>query len=63
MNIRQHSNGQRRCNSPRGPTWPMAKLPGVQLTQPTGKQRTFADVGALAKWSVANALGDGKQIN
>jgi PAS domain S-box-containing protein len=33
------------------------KLPGVQLTQPTGEQRTFADVGELAKWSVANALG------
>ena len=37
-------------------------LPGVQLTQPTGEQRTFADVGELAKWSVANALDDGKQI-
>ena|ERR1700722_431970 len=32
------------------------KLPGVQLTQPTGEQRTFADVGELAKWSVANAV-------
>jgi hypothetical protein len=38
------------------------KLPSVQLTQPTGEQRTFADVGELAKWSVANALDDGKQI-
>jgi hypothetical protein len=25
------------------------KLPSVQLTQPTGEQRTFADVGELAK--------------
>jgi hypothetical protein len=24
------------------------KLPGVQLTRPTGEQRTFADVGELA---------------
>jgi hypothetical protein len=38
------------------------KLPGAQLTQPNGEQRTFADVGELAKWSVANALDDGKQI-
>jgi len=38
------------------------KLPGVQLTQPTGEQRAFADVEELAKWSVANALDDGKQI-
>ena len=37
------------------------KLPGVLMTQPTGERRTFADVGELAKWSVANALGDGKQ--
>jgi hypothetical protein len=37
------------------------RLPGVQLTQPTGEQRTFADVGELAKWSVANAVDGGKQ--
>jgi hypothetical protein len=37
------------------------KLRGVQLTQPTGKQRTFADVEELAKWSVANAVDGGKQ--
>jgi hypothetical protein len=34
------------------------RLPGVRLTHPTGEQRTFADVGELAKWSVSNALGD-----
>jgi hypothetical protein len=37
------------------------KLPRVQLTQPNGEQRMFADVGELAKWSVANALDNGKQ--
>jgi hypothetical protein len=37
------------------------KLPDVQLTQPTGKRRTFADVGELAKWSVGNAVDGGKQ--
>jgi hypothetical protein len=36
------------------------KLPGVQLTRPTGEQPKFADVGDLAKWSVAHALDDGK---
>ena len=38
------------------------KLPAVQLTQPNGEQRTFADVAELAKWSVANALDVDKQI-
>ena len=37
------------------------RLRGVQLTQPTGERRTFADVGELAKWSVANAVDDAKQ--
>lgn len=37
------------------------KLPSVQMTQPTGEQRTFADVGELAKWSVTNAVDGGKQ--
>jgi hypothetical protein len=37
------------------------KLPGVQLTQPTGEQLTFADVGELAKWSVANTHGGSKK--
>jgi len=37
------------------------QLPGVQLTEPTGEQRTFADVGELAKWSVANAVDGGKK--
>ena len=32
------------------------KLPGVQLTQATGEQRTLRMLGELAKWSVANAL-------
>jgi hypothetical protein len=39
------------------------KLPGVQLTRPTGEQRTFADVGELAKWSVANALDDAMTVS